>query len=147
MTQQQPPRGKKRTETNPNGAGRTIKATKETFNALFTALRTGNNRKDSCVLASISDETLARWIKGGLPPDSEISHMDFLDQLGKAEVFAKHESIRIMREAAPKDWKAAAWWLSRRHRDEYAERFEQTGADGMPLGVVQFPVNKDVPGA
>lgn len=139
---------KKKTPKNPDGAGRTSKATRETMDALFSALRTGNTRKDSCTLASISDETLARWIKGDLPADSDIEHLDFLDQLAKAELHAKNISITQVRRAAGRDWKAAAWFL--RHspsaKDEWADRSELANPGGGALGVLMYPPEKHVPG-
>lgn len=138
---------KKKTEGNPNGAGRTMKATEDTLGTLFMALKDGNTRRDACILAGISEDTLAAWIKGPMPQESALSHSDFSDQLAIAELHAKNESIKQVRAGGRKDWKAAAWWLKNRHRDEFHEREEHANPDGTALGVIMYPPSKNVPGS
>jgi len=45
------------------GAGRPTKYTEQTVAKLLEALRGGNTRRASCAVASISQDTLAIWLK------------------------------------------------------------------------------------
>ncbi len=97
-------------------------------------IKDGLTNKDAAVLSCITEQTLYDWIK---------KHSNFSQSLQKAEAEAKQKMINTVRTAASgyKDgnkkvypvWQAAAWWLERKHRDEYALRQEITGIDGKPL--------------
>jgi hypothetical protein len=52
----------------------------------------------------------------------------------------KERNIKIIQRAGIKSWTAAAWWLERKHPDEFAQRgkFEHTGKDGAPLIPIVF---------
>lgn len=102
-------------------AGRKSLKTPETIDRLIEALATGHTRKDACTLADISDETLSNWMKKDL---------DFLEAVKKAELVAKDQCIKIVRQAALKSWQAGAWYLERKYRDEFAQRQEVTGRFG-----------------
>ena len=61
-------------------------------------------------------------------------YADFADAVNSAEATAEVRNVTtIMQAVADGEWKAAAWWLSRRRKADWAERIEQTGSNGDPL--------------
>ena len=106
---------------------RPSKYTPETAEKIVAALRAGNTLKDSALYVGIDEKTLANWRR---------RYSDFSDRLARAEAEAtvKHVAA-IARAAQDGDWRAAAWWLERRHSAEWRERKEQqiTGKDGESL--------------
>ena len=97
-------------------------------------LEAGLTNKDAAILSGITEQTLYDWIK---------KHSNFSQSLQKAEAKAKQKMIDTVRKAASghKDgdnivnpvWQAAAWWLERKHKDEYSLRQEITGKGGEKL--------------
>ena len=111
----------------PRGAGRPTKQTPETEKKLVAALRKGNTRRAACAHAGISEDTLANWSKGS---------SDFSDALTRAENTSEFGYVDVIQECANAgDWKAAAWWLERRRKEEYSSRQEHTGANGGALKI------------
>lgn len=86
-------------------------------------LRAGNTQKDTCILVGINNDTFHEWMKKA----------EFSEQIKKAQQECKSRNIAIIQKAAEKTWQAAAWWLERKHKDEFALRTENTGKDGAPL--------------
>jgi len=87
-------------------------------------LKEGLTQKDSATLAGINNDTLHDWIN---------TKSEFSESIKKAQVDAKKEMVDIVRKAAKKTWTAAAWWLERKHKDEFSLRQELTGKDGEEL--------------
>jgi hypothetical protein len=109
------------------GAGRPTKYTEQTVAKLLDALRGGNTRRASCAVASISQDTLAIWLK---------EKPEFSDAVEKAEGEAEAKMVSVIKLASDTTWQAAAWWLERKHKQEWSSRVEQTGADGSPVKVI-----------
>lgn len=90
---------------------RPTKRTNETEQRLLNALEMGLTRHSACAFASVSTDTLARWAR--LP--------DFAEKMTAAESRFEARNLAIIHAAAEKgDWKAAAWLLERRRRDDYS---------------------------
>lgn len=85
----------------------------ETQESLLAHLRVGHNDKDACQLAGINPDTLYTWIK---------EKPDFSEAVKKARLVAKDQCVKIIRRAALKSWQAAAWYLERKHRDEFSTK-------------------------
>lgn len=92
-------------------------------NEIVKHLETGMGRVDSCILAGISYETFTEWMK----------KPEFSEAIKKAETRNKQRNAVIVQKAAEKSWQAAAWWLERKYRDEFAKRDEITGVGGQSL--------------
>ena len=117
------------------GAGRPTKYTEQTVSKLLDALKGGNTRRASCAVASISQDTLAVWLK---------EKPEFSDAIEKAEGEAEAKMVSVIKLASDTPWQAAAWWLERKHKAEWSSRVEQTGADGSPVKViVEYADGKD----
>lgn len=84
------------------------------------SLQMGNNRTDSCTLAGIHYETFLRWMD---------EHSEFCESIKKAEAECKARNITIIQKAAITSWQAAAWWLERKHRNEFALMKEEIQKD------------------
>lgn len=74
-------------------------------------LRVGHTDIDACIMSGISHHAFYDWIK---------KHDDFAEDVKKARLTAKDQCVKIVRKAALKTWQAAAWYLERRFRNEYA---------------------------
>jgi hypothetical protein len=83
----------------------------------------GLGRVDACIMADVSYETFTVWM----------NNSEFSDAIKKAEVGNKKFHIEIIKKAADKTWQAAAWWLERKWKDEFAQRNEWTGKEGKEL--------------
>jgi hypothetical protein len=116
-------------------SGRPTKYNEETVTRVTQALRAGNTRRAACAYANIDQGTFANWLK---------QHSDFSDAIEKAEGDAEVRNVAIIQKAADSTWQAAAWWLERKHKQEWSSRVEQTGADGSPVKViVEYADGKD----
>jgi hypothetical protein len=109
------------------GAGRPTKYTEQTVSKLLEALKGGNTRRASCAAAGIDQTTLANWLK---------EYSDFSYAVEKAEGEAELRNLAVIQDATRTTWQAAAWWLERKHKQEWSSRVEQTGADGSPVKVI-----------
>ena len=109
------------------GAGRPTKYKPETVEKILEALRGGNTRRASCAVADVSQDSLALWLR---------IYPEFAEAVEKAEGKAEAKMVSIIRDASETTWQAAAWWLERKHKQEWSSRVEQTGADGSPVKVI-----------
>tara|TARA_Y100001972_G_scaffold36904_1_gene45429 strand:+ start:111 stop:767 length:657 start_codon:yes stop_codon:yes gene_type:complete len=66
-----------------------------------------------CKKAGISKKTFYRWIEKG--KKGEKGFDKFLEECGYASTVGAEAAMDFIIEAYPKDWKAAAWVLERRH--------------------------------
>jgi hypothetical protein len=82
-------------------------------------LKEGSNRTDACTLADISYETFTQWMLKS----------EFAEAIKKAEASCKNRNIAIIQKAAITTWQAAAWWLERKHREEFALKNDHSFAD------------------
>jgi hypothetical protein len=115
--------------------GRPTKYTEQNVNRILDALRGGNTRRASCAAGNISQDTFANWLR---------DHSAFSDAVEKAEGEAELRNLAVIQDATKTTWQAAAWWLERKHKQEWSSRVEQTGADGSPVKViVEYADGKD----
>lgn len=106
---------------------RPTKRTAERESRLCEALRAGNTRRASCTYAGISESTLALWIE---------RYADFREAIEKAEADAEIRNVAIIQKAASTTWTAAAWWLERKRKADWAQRTETTGDGGGAVRVI-----------
>ncbi|OWK34795.1 hypothetical protein [Fimbriiglobus ruber] len=107
--------------------GRPTKLTPLARKIILTALEGGGTRKTAAEMAKVSLRTLQLWLRLGLQPDAEAEYREFRTDVLRAEAEAILSCVDLIRKAAKKDWRAAAWWLER-HCPEYARNktFEPT---------------------
>lgn len=76
-------------------------------------LKLGMTRTDTCELLGISYETFSNWCK---------SKPEFFSAVKNAEMECKKRNVGIVQKASIETWQAAAWWLERKFREEFALR-------------------------
>ena len=94
---------------------------------ILTALRHGATRKLACAAGGIGTSTLAEWLT---------DKPGFSDAVHKAEAYAAEKALAsIIKAAAEGDWRAGAWLLERRFRDDYAPATTLDGNVGLTLRI------------
>lgn len=88
------------------------KLTEPRIEAALKALEHGCTRRAAAGAAGVGHATFYRWLEDGT----------FRDAVEKAEAKAEAAYTAAVANAIPKSWQAAAWWLERRHHDDYAQR-------------------------
>jgi transcriptional regulator with XRE-family HTH domain len=89
---------------------RKYKATKKTIKIILDAIGEGLSQREAASLAGISEDTLSLWKK-----DSEFS-----EQIRQKQIECKLGHIRNIKKASEKSWQASAWWLERKHKEEFS---------------------------
>lgn len=105
---------------------------------LLDAIAAGNTRKVAAIHAGIGRSTLLRYLQIGRK-QKRGKMRDLWDAVKKAENVAVVRNVGLISTAADKNWTAAAWWLERRHPDDWAkkDKHEVTGRNGGPV-VIQI---------
>ena len=85
----------------------------EILRVILEAAATGAPAKACCAAAGISYEAFRAWCV-----DDPGIEEEFLEARERARVRA----LRVLQEAAPKDWRASAEWLRLAHRDDYSPK-------------------------
>ena len=84
------------------------------------SVRAGNTASAATRAAGITTTVLGQWVgaaKGNVEPFA-----GFVSRYRKAEADAEGEAVAAVRDAAAKNWQAAAWWLERRRPRAWAKR-------------------------
>lgn len=119
--------------------GRKDKRADEQFVAnLCQALRSGNTKKNSCLLAGCSETQLYKWLRD---PDCEIEGTlanQFAESIKKSMAEAQNRNIVLIQKAAQTNWTAAAWYLERSDPENWGkrEKHEVSGPDGKPIETI-----------
>lgn len=98
--------------------GRPTKLTAEVAKKITWALRLGNFRKTAAAYAGVSERTLTEWLSRGARERSG-PYADFYAEVTEAEQAAEVRALGAIQQAAQRDWRAAAWFLERKHPDRY----------------------------
>lgn len=106
--------------------GARLKATPEVIKKVLDAVEKGLPVDKAIMFSGVTEQALDRWKKA----NDSLLHLFRVAEL-KVEI----ELIGFVRNACPKDWKAANWLLERRFQWEQRTRAEVTGKDGAPLTV------------
>ena len=85
---------------------------------LVDLLRKGVPRKFAAQAVGIADRTLCYWLEYGRKNKNDI-YASFLAEVKKAECEAVSVNVQNILRAAKKNWTASAWWLERRHPEEF----------------------------
>lgn len=93
--------------------GRQSKYTTDVVQKIEQALRIGATLKLAAEYAGISEDTLIGWKK---------RYPDFSAKCAGACAAGAMKWLAVIDQAAPEDWRAAAWKLERRYPEEYGQR-------------------------
>ena len=99
---------------------------KEQWDEFLKGLRCGLSLTDSCAHTSIDRGTVYNRKK---------RDAKFSAEFEKALIAPKVRAIQVVQRAFGASWQSAAWWLERKHKDEFALRSEHVGANGQPLEI------------
>ena len=103
--------------------------TDDNIERLLKGLRLGMTRRAAAGFAGFSKTTLYRML------EQDDGTLGTAMEKAEAEAEATYSAIVARAAEEPKNWTAAAWWLERRHPQDYGkrERVEMTGANGGPI--------------
>ena len=100
---------------------RPSKRTPELEEALLTSLRNGNTLGAACYAAGIVPETFSRWRQSDPALQAAVA---------AAESEAEARAVAALADAFLKDWRAAAFWLTHRRRQDWHTL--RAGEEGAP---------------
>jgi hypothetical protein len=92
---------------------RPTKRTPDREQRLVQALQAGNTRRAAATYAGVDERTVERWAA---------SNVGFAALLTRAEAESEVALVALVRQAASKDWRAAAHLLERRWPDSWGRR-------------------------
>lgn len=113
-----------------------MKYSQDIIKKISKHLAEGKTRIYAVNNAGIGYEAFCQWMKGNIP-DKALKHCkgkveirkkkaEFSEAIKKAELqgnqVRKGRAIDSIMTAMSKQWTAAAWWLERKHPDEFAEQ-------------------------
>lgn len=119
---------------------RPSKLTPEITERICMAIRAGNYAKVAAAMAGISETTYYKWLEMAELPNAKKEYKEFRESIERAEAEAEVVAIARIRQAADNgDWKAAGWYLERKHGERWGRndklRQEITGANGAPVAI------------
>lgn len=93
------------------------------YEAFLAALRAGLHPDAAATVAGVAKDLLRRWRKEIEHDPSDLATLDMLQRAQQAITEAELEAVSSVRAAwTDGDWRAAAWYLERRHRERWGER-------------------------
>ena len=95
------------------------KLTPEITTEICNKIKNGANRKTAALTSGITEQTFYNWIARGKQAKNG-KYLEFFESIKKAEESLKEFYENKIKTA--KSWTAAAWWLERKHPEEYRNR-------------------------
>jgi len=89
------------------------KLVRERQNKFLTYLALGITKKEAAQASGIDEATVYRW--------QDDSYASFASRVNLASDYSRRDMIEQIKRHARKDWRAAAWWLERKHAKEFGE--------------------------
>ncbi len=125
---------------------RPTKRTRERVDAALLALRLGNTRAAAAAAIEVGVSTFREWIAelpwlaAAVEQAEREAELVFAERIRKAAAEAEiietwDRDGNLVRSVTKFDWKAAAWWLERRHPADWRPiaAVEISGPDGKPV--------------
>jgi hypothetical protein len=102
-----------------------VKYSPEIIKEICKYVEQGSFHEDAALLAGIAESTFYEWKKKG----------EFSEALKKAELKCKQRNIQHIQKAAKTTWQAAAWWLERKHQEQFGlkQKIDQTTTQKFDL--------------
>jgi hypothetical protein len=103
--------------------GRPAKLSADVVDQVVEILRFGGYAETAIAAAGISKRTFQRWLERGDPEGTKKAdepYRRFREQIEQAMAEGEASIVQLIRAAAQRDWKAAAWLLERRQPDKWA---------------------------
>jgi transposase len=121
-----------------SSVARPTKLTPEVVKKIVLAINAGNYAKVAAQMAGIGETTYYRWLEMSEKPSARKEYREFRESIERAEAEAEVIALTRVRQAADNgDWKAAGWFLERKHGERWGRndkiRQEISGVDGAPI--------------
>jgi hypothetical protein len=120
---------------------RKTKLTPELQEKVCNALKAASTRADAAKFAGIDPDTFYRWMRKG-KAQKRGAFRRFYGAVREAEARCAVRACASITKAFEKDWRAAAWWLSRR-RKAFRDRQETKVKGPGPKGEILTQINLD----
>lgn len=116
---------------------RPSKCTPEIREKILNLVRLGNFREVACRAVGINSRTLRIWLERG--ENGERPYAQFAEDLEKAEAEAEAVHVTRISAASRNDWRASAFYLSRKVPDRWGDQIALKIEDGLQriLDIVQ----------
>lgn len=103
--------------------GRKTKLTEDISEGICAILSFGGYVETAAAAVGVSKKTFYEWLKRGDPDGTravDAPYRAFREQIEKSRAEGESALVAVIRNAAVKDWKAAAWMLERQTPDKWA---------------------------
>jgi len=84
---------------------------------IIELIEEGNFIETSCLLAGIHPTTFYKWEERSRSGDP--SYVHFFKEVEQARATAEVKMVRIVRNEAERNWRAAIWWLERAAKERW----------------------------
>lgn len=111
------------------------------------ALELGLSIADACALGGIAESTYHDWVDRGKAGESPFA--EFSELTREARANGRRYHARIIRQAAPDDWRAASFFLERSDPDQWgrSEKVKAEASGEITVKVVYIRKSSDTAGA
>ncbi len=100
------------------------KINRDLISKMCEHIEDGDTKTRACIVCGISQDTLYSWLKKA---DKEKGLFKELKEgIAKAEASFIQKHIKIVSDAGKSDWKASAWLLERKVKDEFGKALDIT---------------------
>ena len=116
------------------GEGRPTDCTPDLIQRAGDLLAKGHPVRAMCRALRISPTSHYNWTERG--DAGEQPYLDYVNAVRVGMSTAEAIALNAVRDAIPKDFRAATWWLEHVMQEDYGkQRMEVTGANGGPVQV------------
>lgn len=119
---------------------RPTKLSPEITSRIMTAIQSGNDKKVAAAMAGIAEATFYRWLQESEAEDAPQELIEFRESVERAEAEAEVIKVAQISQAASNgNWKAASWWLERKHANRWGQtskiQAEISGPNGSAISL------------
>jgi transposase len=101
-------------------AGRPSSLTSTTKRTIIESIRAGAYLSTACQIAGVTERTFYNWIKRGQQEGAKNKEYKlFFQSVTRVIAETEGEAVGQILRAGKMDWRAVAWFLSRRHRKRW----------------------------
>lgn len=127
---------------------RPTKLDQATARTIIDALAVGCPIRVACQAAGVGATTFKTWMaRGSSGDESDAPCRAFRADVKKARAVGEAAALKVIHEAMPTTWQAAAWFLERSRPERWGRtdrlkaKIQTEGATAKPLVVVYLPEN------
>lgn len=125
-------------------SGRRSGLTPERRDEFLRHIASGTTIRDACAMAGIGEASYYRWMETGeadAERDRDTPYRKFRVAVEQARCEARVTALQHIRDAMPKNWRAAAWYLERTQPEEWGkpDRYEIKHSGDLRTEVPKTP--------